>query len=469
MNGHASVMSDPAGILANFAAKLQFDDIPADVIDLLKQRVLDTLACALGGATEAPISTLREYALSMGGAPQSSIWVFGDRVPAPMAAFVNGPMARALDLGDCHPEGQHMSEYILPTMFAISQSRGPISGKEFLTAYCAGGEVQARIGNACFGLSGISSYGRISNYTQWGAIVAGARLLGCDTDQLWSAMGIGYSTLGSGDFQCVAEGNHMMRVKHGFTSADAVHAAELAYRGITGTRNIFLGPRGFLETHFHKKNDPAALTLGLGTIWEWPQSMTKGYACCYGAHASMTGLEQLMRQHDFAYQDIASIRCGLHPTPYGLVADNPVRKWNPQTAIDAQFSLPYCVASIAVHGRLLSNELSDAALANAAVRTLMPKISAHLLPSDVPTFSGSVEVTTVQGERFSVEVLHPYGSPGNPLGWEGEISKLHACAALTPRPMPMDQVDKVGQLCRHLDELDDVSVVLEALGCNIGT
>ena len=463
MNGHASVMPDPAGILANFAAKLQFDDIPADVIDLLKQRVLDTLACALGGATEAPISTLREYALSMGGAPQSSIWVFGDRVPAPMAAVGNGPMARALDLGDCHPEGQHMSEYILPTMFAIAQSRGPISGKEFLTAYCAGGEVQARIGNACFGLSGISSYGRISNYTQWGAIVAGARLLRCDTDRLWNAMGIGYSTLGSGDFQCVAEGNQMMRVKHGFTSADAVHAAELGYRGISGTRNIFLGPRGLLETHFHKKNDPAALTRGLGAIWEWPQSMTKGYACCYGAHASMTGLEQLMRQNNVTVRDIESIECGLHPTPFGLVADNPAKKWNPETAIEAQFSLPYCVASIAVHGRLLSNELSAAALANTEVRALMPKISAHLLPSEVPTFSGTVEVTTVQGKRFFVEVLHPYGSPGNPLGWEGEISKLHACAALTPKPMSADQVDKVGQLCRHLEELDDVSAVVDAL------
>ena len=133
---------------------------------------------------------------------------------------------------------------------------------------------------------------------------------------------IGYSILGSGDFQCVVEGNQMMRVKHGFTSSDALHAVELAQRGTTGTRNIFLGPRGLLETHFHKKNDPTALTRGLGDIWEWPESMTKGYACCYGAHASMTGVEQLMKQHQFSYRDISRIRCGLHPTPFGLVADN---------------------------------------------------------------------------------------------------------------------------------------------------
>ena len=49
MNGDKSVMSDPAGTLANFSANLRFDDIPVEVIDRLKQRVLDTLACALGG------------------------------------------------------------------------------------------------------------------------------------------------------------------------------------------------------------------------------------------------------------------------------------------------------------------------------------------------------------------------------------------------------------------------------------
>lgn len=454
---------DPAGQLAEFAANLQFDDIPIAVIDLLKQRVLDTLSCALGGATEAPISELREYATSMGGAPQSRIWVFGDRVPAHMAAFVNGPMARALDLGDCHPEGQHMSEYILPTMFALSQSRGPVSGKDFLTAYCAGGEVQARIGNACFGLSGISSYGRISNYTQWGAIVGGARLLKCDSDKLWNAMGIGYSILGSGDFQCVAEGNQMMRVKHGFTSADALHAVELAQRGITGTRNIFLGSRGLLETHFHKKNDPTALTRGLGEIWEWPESMTKGYACCYGAHAGMTGVEQLMKQHQLSIGDIARIKCGLHPTPFGLVADNYEKKWHPQTAIEAQFSLPYCVATIAVHKRLLANELSPDALLDPTVRALMPKIEAYLLPKDVPTFSGRVELELVQGQNFVIEVPHPYGSPGNPLGWEGEISKFHACAALMPQALKNSQLERVIELCQHFEELDDVSVLIDAL------
>ena len=463
MSIRQSTITDPAGQLAHFAATLQFDDIPSEVIDLLKQRVLDTLACALGGAAEAPIGELRAYVATMGGAPQSSVWVFGDRVPAHLAAFVNGPMARALDLGDCHPEGQHMSEYILPTMFAISQRKGSVSGKEFLTAYCAAGEVQARIGNACFGLSGISSYGRISNYTQWGAIVGGARLLNCDSESLWNAMGIGYSILGSGDFQCVAEGNQMMRVKHGFTSADAVHAAELASRGVTGTRNIFLGPRGLLETHFHKKNDPEALTRGLGTQWEWPESMTKGYACCYGAHASMTGLEQLLKQHQFTHQDIASVKCGLHPTPFGLVADNPEKKWNPTTAIEAQFSLPYCVASIAVHGRLLANELSPEALANVEVRGLMPKISAYLLPKEVPTFSGTVELETVRGKRLVVDVPHPYGSPGNPLGWAGELSKLHACAALLSSPMSPERIERVGQLCQHLEELEDVSVLIDAI------
>jgi 2-methylcitrate dehydratase PrpD len=93
----------------------------------------------------------------------------------------------------------------------------------------------------------------------------------------------------------------------------------------------------------------------------------------------------------------------------------------------------------------------------------MPKIEAYLLPKDVPTFSGRVELESVQGQNFVIEVPHPYGSPGNPLGWEGEISKFHACAALMPQALKNSQLEKVVDLCQHFEELDDVSVLIDAL------
>jgi hypothetical protein len=62
-----------------------------------------------------------------------------------------------------------------------------------------------------------------------------------------------------------------------------------------------------------------------------------------------------------------------------------------------------------------------------------------------------------------IEVPHPYGSPGNPLGWEGEISKFHACAALMPQALKHPKLERVIELCQHFEELEDVSVLIDAL------
>lgn len=454
---------DPAKDLSEFSVGLGFGDIPPDVVELLKQRVLDTLACAIAGSSVAPIQTLREHVDAYKGTAQSRVWVFGEALPAPMAAFVNGPMARALDLGDTHPEGQHLSEYILPSLLAVAEARQGVSGRELLAALCVGGEVQARIGNACFGVSEMARYGRTSNYTQWGAVVGAARLIGCDPDQTWNAMGIGFSVLGSADFQSTAEDNHIVRLKHAFACANAIHCAELAKRGVTGTRNIFLGSRGFLETYYGLKNDPAELTRGLGTQWEWLQTMTKGYACCYGSHASITGITQLMDTHGLRPEDIMSIDCGLHAAPHALVANPAAKKWNPLTPVEAQFSLPYSIACVAIHGRLMAEELTPAAIAREDVRAFMHKVKVHLLEDDLDTFASTVSVTTRDGRTLDLTVHHPKGSPGNPLGWPGETDKFRACAASSARAFSDSRIEKVIDLCRHLDSVDDVRELVDAI------
>ena len=368
---------DPAGTYAKFITELAYEDIPADVVDLLKQRLLDTLACMVAGSGQTGIPALVDYARECAGTPQSTIIVFGDKVPAGSAAFTNGPMARALDMGDCHAEGQHISEYVVPVLFALAEAGKRVSGRRFLEAYCAGGEIQARIGNASFGLSGLARYRKTVNYTQWGAICAGAKVLELDIEDTWNAIGIGYSITGSSDFQCVAEGNQMVRMKHAFTCADAVHSLALARRGIVGTRQVFLGPRGFLATQYPLKNDPARLVAGLGTHWEWLDTFTKAYACCYGSHAAITGTLNLLKRHAIAVDEIERIECGMHPTAISLVAEPREQKWNPTTGTEAQFSHPFCLASVVIKGQLLPPDYLPEEMARKDIRELMRRIQVH--------------------------------------------------------------------------------------------
>jgi len=454
---------DPAGDYAKFVTELSYGDIPAEVLDLLKQRLLDTLACMVAGSNETGVTALVDYARECGGTPQSTIIVYGDQVPAGSAAFTNGPMARALDMGDCHAEGQHISEYVVPVLFALAEAGKKVSGRRFLEAYCVGGEIQARIGNACFGLSGLARYRKTVNYTQWGAICAGAKLLELDFETTWNAIGIGYSITGSSDFQCVAEGNQMVRMKHAFTCADAVHSLALARRGIVGTRQVFLGGRGFLATQYPLKNDPARLLTGLGTQWEWLDTFTKAYACCYGSHAAITGTLNLLRQHKIEIDAIERIECGMHPTSLGLVAEPRERKWHPATATEAQFSHPFCLASAVIKGQLLPPDYAPEERARKDIRDLMDRITVHARPEDSGTFAATVNVVTKGGASYEQTIDQPYGSRGNPLGWDGEIDKFRTCCGLAARSIPARSIDAAIEMCRRLEELDDVAPLMRLL------
>ena len=57
---------------------------------ITKDQVLDFFAVALGGSGEVGVGEMRDMMLEWGGAPQSSVLRFGDKLPAPNAAQLSG-------------------------------------------------------------------------------------------------------------------------------------------------------------------------------------------------------------------------------------------------------------------------------------------------------------------------------------------------------------------------------------------
>ncbi len=78
---------------------VRYDELPAEVIDLSRQVVLDGLAVTLAGATEplgiGRISTA--YVRELGGTPEATVVGGGFKTSVANAAFANGCMAHALD------------------------------------------------------------------------------------------------------------------------------------------------------------------------------------------------------------------------------------------------------------------------------------------------------------------------------------------------------------------------------------
>src|SRR5688572_28523964 len=115
---------DAAWDLAEAVATTPFSAMSSADIDATQRRVLDTLACLLGGSAEPPFGELLRLYTQQGGAPEATVMVHGARLPATSALVVNSGMARALDLDDVHEDAiVHTGVHVVPAAFAVAERK----------------------------------------------------------------------------------------------------------------------------------------------------------------------------------------------------------------------------------------------------------------------------------------------------------------------------------------------------------
>ena len=79
---------DAAFALAKNVVNIRYDDIPGEVVESTKKSILDTLGVLVAGSgLESGCREVAELVKGAGGRGDSSILVFGGKVPAHMAAF----------------------------------------------------------------------------------------------------------------------------------------------------------------------------------------------------------------------------------------------------------------------------------------------------------------------------------------------------------------------------------------------
>src|SRR5689334_4091476 len=93
--------------LAQWAADFSLKDAPSAVVERMKALVLDFLRVVTVGASLPWSRSARRIALDLGGYGTSTVVLFGDRLDAARAAFVNGAYAHACDLDDTHVGSMH--------------------------------------------------------------------------------------------------------------------------------------------------------------------------------------------------------------------------------------------------------------------------------------------------------------------------------------------------------------------------
>jgi aconitate decarboxylase len=124
-----------------------YADLPASTVAATKTFLLDTLGVCVAGSTGAAVRELLAPLRHWGGTAESTVLVFGDKLPAPWAAMANSVMMHNLEFDCIHePAVIHPFTTALPAALAVAEAQGGLSGKTLLTALAAGVDTSTRIG-----------------------------------------------------------------------------------------------------------------------------------------------------------------------------------------------------------------------------------------------------------------------------------------------------------------------------------
>ncbi len=454
---------DPVADLLAFAAELRYDDLPERTVAAVKEHVADTLACALAGSAAPLTAEIVARHVRWGGSPEASVLVFGNRLPAPTAAWLNAAMAHAHDFDDSHrAANQHVFVALLPAALAAAESRGqPIAGRNLITALAAAAEFQVRLGLAALphmhvGWLPTSVFGGL------GAALASAKLLGLPPDATANAVGLAY-TQTQGNRQGLLEGTIAKRLTPAFSAHAGVHAAALAEIGVTGPRELTAGPYGLFALFGGGEPDAATLTTGLGARYAADDIALKPYPCCRAAHRPIAmALEAKTQVRPFAPADIAAVEVWLHPRAHALIGQPFRLRQNPQ--VDAQFSAQWTVAFALLHGAPGLPDFEPAAVRAAAdVQALAARIQVHCLTDAAPTTHERLVLRMDDGRRAAISHSDIKGEPGVPLSRAERREKFLACAGYASRPLKQAAAEAAFAACEKLDESADVRPLLAQL------
>lgn len=410
--------------LGAFAASLRFDQIPDAALDVIHTGFADCVGVMLAGRDEPPTQILTQVLAPPAG---PATLVFGSRTAsATDAAWINGVAAHALDFDDVAIKG-HPSTVLVPAILAEGQALGS-TGKEMMVAYAVGYEVWAELARRDpehYHTKGWHPTGILGSI---GAAAACASLNKLNAEQCAMAISLGASQSAG----IMANFGTMTKPFHAGRSAQSgVLAAHLAKAGFTASLDALEHPQGFLSAVSPGTRFDVTSPVEAGKKWKLTVSKlsVKKYPLCFCTHRALDGMLDLVAEQSFKAEDIKSIsaRTSLRNTKV-------LRNHNPQTGLEAKFSMEFAMASCVIAQRAGLTELVDDFVQRQDIQALMKKVSVEADETEHPNLPGyspfdQITVTMKNGEVIkSREVVAVRGGPDLPLSREHLWSKFEDCA-----------------------------------------
>ena len=377
---------------------------------MMRLALFDWALCALAGSAEPLGTVMRAHAAGQGGAGEASAVGLAQRLPARLAALVNGTISHALDYDDTHFDHiGHLSVVAVPVALALAE-RGGRSMAEMLEAAALAEEAAVRIGLWLGRAHYQAGFHQTATAGALGAALGAARLLGLDRAATRHALNI---AAGSAAGLKAQFGSQAKPLNAGLAAACALEAALLAAAGLAATPGALAGAQGFGATHAGEGR-AEAFAPPEGGAWRIERLSFKFHACCHGLHATLEALDAALRD-----LSVASPGAPLSPDMLDRLEVRAHPRWEsvcnlpaPADALQCKFSFAH-VAAMRMSGQDTARpqSYSDAAARDPRLGALSRKVRVRFDPA-IPETGAALALHLSDGRSFRAR--HDIAAPRAP-------------------------------------------------------
>ena len=411
---------------ARFIAEAQTRTYDDDIIDRAKRCLVDWTGVAIG-AHDQPLADVMPHAADVLGATGRSPIIMGGKVSPTSAALINGALSHALDFDDTHPDALgHISGPTWAAVLALATDRGT-SETEALNAFITGFEVAGALFGPGMGPTlQRRGFHPTSVFGRFAAMAASSVLLKLNEEQAANAIGL-IATMAGG---LIASNGTMSKPFHaGIGAMNGILAAQLAAYGFESRTGLLdmsngLAPTFIQDGEMAFPKDPNFTAGG-----QLRRNAFKPYACCKGTHPTLDAARELYGE--IKDRPIEAIKLQVNEM-HARIAN----KRQPETPLDAKFSVAYC-AAIGLNGyQGMPGDFSSEHITNDNVKDLESRVTVDA-DDNIGKHQVQMTITLKDGEQLIKKVEEALGNPDNPFSWNDLETKFKALA----KPVLKDNAD----------------------------
>jgi 2-methylcitrate dehydratase PrpD len=450
--------------ISNNVVDTRFDNFDEATVETAKNRIIDIIGCAIGGANAPGNSNIINMVTKWGGLKESTVWIHGGKVPAQNAAMVNAVMTRSYDfevitlIYNHRPMSSHNAATMIPTALALGEAKG-VTGRELITAMLVGEDLAARVQIASLERPGGLGWDVSSTLCHLGATATAGRLLHLTQPEIKNAFGIVLNLI-AGSSQNAADGAITFKLGSGVASRNGIFAAELAQAGWTGLADALQSPHGYFSLYAKGCKDTELLTRDLGKKY-YGEAYFRPYPAGMPCHVVIECALELIRKHDINPEGIEEVtitvsKGTVNRSPYArpfMIREFPI--------VDALYNLPYAAATTLIKKSVGLSNFTTEAITDPRVNAIVA-VTKIAESAEIAKTGSIVTVKMKDGQEFSQSGDINLSWIEKPIPREKIVHKFWQQIDFS-NAIIKKNAEKILELLENLEEVKNVNAIVSLL------